>query len=109
VLVFNNIFVNVDILFFLLHFHIFLIPKEDRQLSTAEKDEAKSKVQDEVQLNEDDVQHTNVAAPGSGNGMILIKDMFFVTFFLLCICLKYSLLNFITGLSYFYVVPPINN
>jgi len=77
VLVFNNIFVNVDILFFLLHFHIFLIPKEDRQLSTAEKDEAKSKVQDEVWHNEDDVQHTNVAAPGSGNGKFLIKDMFF--------------------------------
>ncbi len=76
-LVFNTVFVNVDILFFLLHFHIFLIPKEDRQLSTAEKDEAKSKVQDEVWHNEDDVQHTNVAAPGSGNGKFLIKDMFF--------------------------------
>jgi hypothetical protein len=77
VLVFNTVFVIVNILFFLLHLHVFLIPKEDRQLSTAEKDEAKSKFQDEVQQNEDDVQHANVAASGSGNGKFLIKDMFF--------------------------------
>jgi hypothetical protein len=77
VLVFNTIFVIVNILFFLLHFHIFFVPKEDRQLSTAEKDEAKSKVQDEVRQNEVEVQHTIVAAPGSESGKFLIKDMFF--------------------------------
>ncbi len=88
VLVFNTIFVIVNILFFLLHLHVFLIPKEDRQLSTADDNEAKSNVEDRVRHNEDDVLHTNVAAPGSGNGKFRIKYMFFVNFFLYCICLK---------------------
>jgi hypothetical protein len=81
VLVFNTVFVIVNILFFLLHFPIFLIPKEDKQLSTAEKDEAKSKDQHEVRQNEDNVQHTNVAAPGSGNGKFLMQDFFLLIYF----------------------------
>jgi hypothetical protein len=68
VFVFNTVFVIVDNLFFLLFFHIFLIPKEDREWSTADNDEAKSNVKDRVRHNEDDVRHTNVSAPGSGNG-----------------------------------------
>jgi large-conductance mechanosensitive channel len=81
VLVFNTVFVIVNILFVLLHFPIFLIPKEDKQLSTAEKDEAKSKDQHEVRQNEDNVQHTNVAAPGSGNGKFLMQDFFLLIYF----------------------------
>jgi hypothetical protein len=88
VFVFNTVFVIVDNLFLLLFFHVFHIPKEDRQLSTAYDDEAKSNVEDRVRHNEDDVLHTNVAAPGSGNGKFRIKYMFFVNFFLYCICLK---------------------
>ena len=74
--VFNTVFVIVDNLFLLLFFHVFHIPKEDRQLSTADDDEAKSNVEDRVRHNEDDVLHTNVAAPGSGNGKFRIKYMF---------------------------------
>ena len=39
--------------------------------------EALSKDQHEVAQNEDDVQHINVSAPGSGNGKFWIKYMFF--------------------------------
>jgi hypothetical protein len=48
VFVFNTVFVIVDNLFLLLFFHIFRIAKEDRQLNTADNDEAKSNVEDRV-------------------------------------------------------------
>jgi hypothetical protein len=75
-LVFNTVFVVVNILFVLSHFPIFLIPKEDKQLSTAEMDEAQSKDQHEVGQIEDDMQHINVSAPGSGNGKFVLKFSF---------------------------------
>jgi hypothetical protein len=77
VLVFNTVFVIVDNLFLLLFFHIFRIAKEDRQLNTADNDEAKSNVEDRVWHNEDDALYTNVVAPGSGNSKFQIKYMFF--------------------------------
>jgi hypothetical protein len=74
--VFNTVYIVVNILFVLLHFPIFLILKEDKQLSTVEMDEAKSKDQHEVGQNEDDMQHTNIAAPGSGNGKFVMQAFF---------------------------------